>query len=157
MKIQTHTLNFINCFSENRAVCETVWENMVQRDRPQMTIWRMRFECGYLRLQTQTYNTQHLLLLEGNSSSFTWWIRYELYIGPRVSVTLSLLRAIFSYFKLPLNAFNKTRSSQNSLNVDSRAARSPASWQDNRTNCAKEWVSTVQWKQVTNKAHQWTR
>jgi hypothetical protein len=62
------------------AVYETVWENMVQSDRPQMTIWSMRIACrlwdcgkiwysrtghiwqygacalhsGYLRLQTHT-------------------------------------------------------------------------------------------------------
>ena len=29
-------------FSENRAVCEIMWKIIVQPDRPQMTIWRMR-------------------------------------------------------------------------------------------------------------------
>jgi hypothetical protein len=32
------------CF-ENRAVCEIMWKNMVEPDRPQMTIWRMRIAC----------------------------------------------------------------------------------------------------------------
>jgi hypothetical protein len=32
-----------NVFSfENRAVCETVWKNIVEPDRPQMETWRMR-------------------------------------------------------------------------------------------------------------------
>jgi hypothetical protein len=35
-----------NFFSpENRAVYEIMWENMVEPDRPQRTIWRMRFAC----------------------------------------------------------------------------------------------------------------
>jgi len=29
---------FSNLFPENRAVCEIVWENMAQPDRPQVTI-----------------------------------------------------------------------------------------------------------------------
>ena len=32
-------------FVENRTVCEIMWKNTVQPDRPQMTIWRMRFAC----------------------------------------------------------------------------------------------------------------
>ena len=31
---------------ENLAVYEIMWENMVETDRPRMTIWRMRFACG---------------------------------------------------------------------------------------------------------------
>jgi len=27
-----------------------MWKNIAEQDRQQMTIWRMRFECGYLRL-----------------------------------------------------------------------------------------------------------
>ena len=29
-------------FSENLAVYEIMWKNIVEQDRPQMTIWRMR-------------------------------------------------------------------------------------------------------------------
>jgi hypothetical protein len=36
-KIETHIL-FSVIFSENRAVYEVMWENMVQPDRPQMAI-----------------------------------------------------------------------------------------------------------------------
>ena len=32
-------------FFENRAVFEKMWKNIVERDRPQMTIWRMRIAC----------------------------------------------------------------------------------------------------------------
>ena len=30
---------------ENRAVYEMTWGNIVERSRPQMTIWRMRIAC----------------------------------------------------------------------------------------------------------------
>ena len=30
-------------FSENRAVCVTMWKNIVESDRPEMTVWRKRF------------------------------------------------------------------------------------------------------------------
>ena len=39
----TFVWNFF--FSENRAVYEIMWENMVHPDRQQMTIWRMRIAC----------------------------------------------------------------------------------------------------------------
>jgi hypothetical protein len=38
-KVKTHILCSITFFSESRAVCEIMWKNMVQPDRPQMTIW----------------------------------------------------------------------------------------------------------------------
>jgi hypothetical protein len=82
--IKTHFV-FSDVFFENRAVYEKKWKNIVERDRPQMTIWRKLIarsipkatntnpECvifiafakycdvsslhaGYLRLQTQTQN-----------------------------------------------------------------------------------------------------
>ena len=30
---------------DNRTVYEIKWKNMVQPDRPQMTLWRMRIAC----------------------------------------------------------------------------------------------------------------
>jgi len=32
-------------FFENRAVYEIMWKNIVELDRPQMTIWRIRIAC----------------------------------------------------------------------------------------------------------------
>jgi hypothetical protein len=32
-------------FPDNRVVCKTMWKNMVEPERPQMTIGRMRFTC----------------------------------------------------------------------------------------------------------------
>jgi hypothetical protein len=38
--VKTHFMfnSFFFSSSENRAVCEIIWKNMVQSDRPQMTI-----------------------------------------------------------------------------------------------------------------------
>jgi hypothetical protein len=36
---------FSNFFFFNLAVYKTVWENTVQADRPQMTVWLMRIAC----------------------------------------------------------------------------------------------------------------
>ena len=45
-KIKTRVLCSITFFfSENRAVDEIMWKNMVERERPRMTIWRMRIAC----------------------------------------------------------------------------------------------------------------
>jgi len=40
-------------FFEIRAVYEIMWENNVNPDRPQMTIWRMRIAC-YIPNATNT-------------------------------------------------------------------------------------------------------
>ena len=45
-KIKTHVLYLVTFFFfENRAVYEKMWVNIVERGRPQMTIWRMRIAC----------------------------------------------------------------------------------------------------------------
>jgi len=41
MKIDTH----ISCLPENCTAYEIMWKNVVEPDRPQMTIWRMRIAC----------------------------------------------------------------------------------------------------------------
>jgi hypothetical protein len=41
-KIKTHILCSVTSFFENRAVDEIMWKNIIEPDRPQMTIWRMR-------------------------------------------------------------------------------------------------------------------
>jgi len=40
-----HRLCICNFFFLNRAVYEIVWENVVERDRPQMKMWLMRIAC----------------------------------------------------------------------------------------------------------------
>jgi hypothetical protein len=48
-KIKTRVLCSITFFFENRAVYEIMWENIVESDSPQMTIWRMRIACCILQ------------------------------------------------------------------------------------------------------------
>jgi hypothetical protein len=54
-KMKTH---FVvgNFFFENRAIYEKMWKNivLVERDRPQMTVWRMGFGC-WIRKATNTH------------------------------------------------------------------------------------------------------
>jgi hypothetical protein len=44
---QNHNTNFVlsNVYFENLAVFEIMWENIVERGGPQMTVWRMRIAC----------------------------------------------------------------------------------------------------------------
>jgi hypothetical protein len=44
-KSRTHILCSVTFFFENRVVYEIMWKNIVETDRPQMTIWRMRIAC----------------------------------------------------------------------------------------------------------------
>jgi len=42
-EITTHALRSVSPPPpENRAICDIMWENIVERGRPQMPIWRMR-------------------------------------------------------------------------------------------------------------------
>jgi len=44
-----------NFFLFNCAVYDTVWKNMVERGRPQMTVWRMRIAC-WITMATDTHS-----------------------------------------------------------------------------------------------------
>jgi hypothetical protein len=46
---------------ENRTVCENMWKNIVERDRPQMTTWRMRNAC-WIPKATNT-QTEYVILI----------------------------------------------------------------------------------------------
>jgi hypothetical protein len=56
-KIKTR-LKLNNFFPEDRAVNEIMLENMVEPDRPQMTVWLMRTACWMP--QTATTHTQRI-------------------------------------------------------------------------------------------------
>ena len=51
---------FSNFFFDNRAVYEIMWENNVERGRPQMTIWRMRIIC-WIPKATDTHSENLIL------------------------------------------------------------------------------------------------
>jgi len=54
-KIKTHILCSVTFFSKNRAVCEVMWKNIVEQDRPQMAMRRMRIAC-YVPKATDTHS-----------------------------------------------------------------------------------------------------
>jgi len=54
-KIKTHTSCSITFFPENRAAYKITWKNILQPNRPQMTIWRMRIAC-WIRNATNTHS-----------------------------------------------------------------------------------------------------
>ena len=43
-KIKTHILCSVTFFRKSCRY-EIMWKNIVERDRPQMTVWRMRIAC----------------------------------------------------------------------------------------------------------------
>jgi hypothetical protein len=46
-KIQTHMLSLITFFfSQDRAAYVIMWKNIVEPDKPRMTVWRTRIACS---------------------------------------------------------------------------------------------------------------
>ena len=54
-KIKTHILCPIIFFFENRTAYGMVWKNIVEPDRPQISIWRMRI-ARWIPKDANTYN-----------------------------------------------------------------------------------------------------
>ena len=61
-KIKTHILCSVTFFFENHAVYEKKWKNIVERGRPQMTIWRTRIACWVPKV-THTHTHTHTLTI----------------------------------------------------------------------------------------------
>jgi hypothetical protein len=59
-KIKTHFM-FSNFFPENFTFCE-MWWNIVQLDRPQMTIWRMFIAC-WVTKATNSHSEYAILIV----------------------------------------------------------------------------------------------
>jgi hypothetical protein len=61
VEIKTHILFFINFSSDNRAIFEIMRKNMVELDRPQIKVSRMRMSsCVPVATNTQT---QYVILI----------------------------------------------------------------------------------------------
>ena len=60
----THFM-FNNPPPESRAFCEVMWKNIVELDRRQMTIWRMRIAC-WIPKATDTHS-EYVMLFHCNS------------------------------------------------------------------------------------------
>ena len=59
-KIKTHFVSN-NFLCLNHAICEIMWENIVQRFRPQMTIWHIRIAC-WIPKATNTHSDYAILI-----------------------------------------------------------------------------------------------
>jgi hypothetical protein len=44
-ELKPRILRSMNFFLKNSAIYDIMWENTLQSERPQMTIWPMRFAC----------------------------------------------------------------------------------------------------------------
>jgi hypothetical protein len=51
-----------NYFLENRAVCEIMWKNVSEPDRPRMRKWRMRIACWMITKATDTHSEYVILI-----------------------------------------------------------------------------------------------
>jgi len=60
-KIKTHKVCLVTFLPQNRAAYETVWENIVELNRSQMTIWRMRIACRIPKA-TNTYSKYVIII-----------------------------------------------------------------------------------------------
>jgi hypothetical protein len=57
---QQHILGYITFF-KNNAAYEIMWKNIVQPDRPQMTVWRMCIEC-WIPKSTKSHSEYVILI-----------------------------------------------------------------------------------------------
>jgi tRNA(Arg) A34 adenosine deaminase TadA len=48
----------------NRAVCEIMWKNIVERGRPRVTVWRMRIACRVPK--TTNTHSEYVILIACN-------------------------------------------------------------------------------------------
>jgi len=80
-RIESHILYSVTFIFLNHACNEIVWENTTDKDRPQVTIWRMRIACGTPKAKhTQTFTIRD-----------THCFPTTLVTRTRLSITLHLL------------------------------------------------------------------
>ena len=60
-KITTHTFPVQYFFSDNPTVCQILWKNIVEPNRPQMTIWCMRIAL-WIPKATNTHSEYVILI-----------------------------------------------------------------------------------------------
>ena len=87
---------------ETRAAYEKMWKNIIQPDKPHMTIWRMRIACWVPKAtSTHTQVVYYSLLYHCNNGCTN---------APRCCVirTLPVLLTIISYIKSAIMAVVRT-------------------------------------------------
>jgi len=87
----------ITFFFENRAICEIMWKNIVEPDRPQMRILRMRIAC-WIPKATHKY-AQYITLI---ACPLQQWLQE--------GASVLLIRALLVLFLLMLSGSLQTAS-----------------------------------------------
>ena len=91
-KIKTHILYSIAFFFKNRSVYEITWKNIVQPDRPQTTIWRMRIT--YRIIKATNTHTEHVIVNDFSTATMV----------TRTRVIATLYVHCLSSYKIHVNA-----------------------------------------------------
>jgi len=60
--LESQILCSITFTSDNRAIYEVMWKNIVLPDRPYVTTWRMRISC-WIHKATDTHSEYVLILI----------------------------------------------------------------------------------------------
>ena len=123
-KLKTHILCSIFCLS-NRFFYEKMWKNIVERGRPQMTIWRMRIACWI----PKTNNTHTECVIHIAFPPEQWFHARALtlrhtYFACLVLFLFALFLHIFSYFVLNLDVLLPSSVLLFSFHFRSRIAQS---------------------------------
>ena len=69
-----------------------MWKNIVLRDRPQMTIWRMRVACWITKAKT---HTQYVILTAFSTPTMV--------TRTLVNVTLRYFTSVFSFIEIEIH------------------------------------------------------
>ena len=88
---------FNNFFFENRAVYEIMWKNILERGRPQMTIWRMSIAC-WIPKATNTQSGYVMLFHSNNGCTKA----SQCYFVRSLPVLFSDLLCLFLYLLVVL-------------------------------------------------------
>ena len=92
-KIKTHFV-FSNFFYfENRTVYEIMWENIVELDRPQMAVWRMRNACWI----TKTTNTHSEYVNYFSTATMVAQMQLDIRLYVHCLFGSALCRHVFDY------------------------------------------------------------
>jgi len=68
---------------ENRVVCRIMWTNIVERDRPQMTMWCMRISCWVTKALSisNTYCLSTAIMVAGMKLDVTLYVYLDILLG----------------------------------------------------------------------------
>ena len=92
-KIKTHILCSVTFFFlENLAIYEKMWKNIVERGRPQMTIWQMRIAC-WIPKATNTHS-QYVIVI---AFPLQQWLRERASTLRYTCIACLVLCSLFNY------------------------------------------------------------